>query len=197
MFRMTCVSAVRLAWEPRPRSRSARGQIFPLFLFWAPARDYRIPGPSDGQRLWHSRAGRALLPGLSGASRPCRGAPPPPATTPDPPRPQEFAECISEKSGSPSEKAAACAELREDYVECLHHKKEARLAHQRAKGSRGSHVTGACASELPKCVPQITRLNALSDERARKIKAGEPVPSTLTEDAKSGTFRLPFTNVKS
>lgn len=95
------------------------------------------------------------------------------------------------------EKAAACAELREDYVECLHHKKEARLAHQRAKGSRGSHVTGACASELPKCVPQITRLNALSDERARKIKAGEPVPSTLTEDAKSGTFRLPFTNVKS
>ena len=154
-------------------------------------------GPSDGQRLWHSRASRALLPGLSGASRPCRGAPPPPATTPDPPRPQEFAECISEKSGSPSEKAAACAELREDYVECLHHKKEARLAHQRAKGSRGSHVTGACASELPKCVPQITRLNALSDERARKIKAGEPVPSTLTEDAKSGTFRLPFTNVKS
>mmetsp|Transcript_7129 Transcript_7129/g.23605 ORF Transcript_7129/g.23605 Transcript_7129/m.23605 type:complete len:99 (-) Transcript_7129:240-536(-) len=80
---------------------------------------------------------------------------------------REFAECISEKSGSPSEKAAACAELREDYVECLHHKKE------------------------------ITRLNALSDERARKIKAGEPVPSTLTEDAKSGTFRLPFTNVKS
>jgi len=56
--------------------------------------------------------------------------------------------------------------MREDYFECLHHKKE------------------------------ITRLNVLAAERSRKLKEGEPVPTTLHEDQKAGTFHLPFTNIK-
>ena len=60
------------------------------------------------------------------------GRPPPRA-----PRSQEFKECIS---GEISEK---CKDLQEDYIECLHHKKE------------------------------ITRFNQLNAERIKKAAHGE------------------------
>mmetsp|Transcript_4576 Transcript_4576/g.15003 ORF Transcript_4576/g.15003 Transcript_4576/m.15003 type:complete len:93 (-) Transcript_4576:372-650(-) len=74
---------------------------------------------------------------------------------------REFADCVVAKGGT-----SECGELREDYLECLHHKKE------------------------------INRLNALSAERNRKLKEGEQVPTTLHEDQKAGNLHLPFTNIK-
>ena len=59
-----------------------------------------------------------------------------------------------------------CADVGEDFRECLHHKKE------------------------------MDRMNAIADERARKQKAGEPVPALLVEDAAAGRLKLPWTNAK-
>ena len=41
---------------------------------------------------------------------------------------------------------------------------------------------------------QRIRLNSIADERARKLKAGEPVPTLISEDAKAGRLDVPFTN---
>ena len=49
---------------------------------------------------------------------------------------------------------------------------------------------------LPFPLQQIARVNAVNLERERKIKAGLPVPTSLTEDAKSGELKLPFTKVQ-
>uniref|UniRef100_A0A7S0J7U5 NADH dehydrogenase [ubiquinone] iron-sulfur protein 5 n=1 Tax=Calcidiscus leptoporus TaxID=127549 RepID=A0A7S0J7U5_9EUKA len=73
---------------------------------------------------------------------------------------QEFSDCVALGDKS------ACAELRDDYYECLHHNKE------------------------------IKRVNAINLERERKIKEGLPVPTSLTEDAKSGELKLPFTKAQ-
>merc|ERR1711871_1605979 len=59
-----------------------------------------------------------------------------------------------------------CMDLREDYMECLHHKKE------------------------------ISRFNELNEERIRKVKAGEPLPATVSEQLKKGEIKLPWTNAK-
>jgi len=48
-------------------------------------------------------------------------------------------------------------------MECLHHKKE------------------------------ITRFNALVDERERKLKAGEPVPALVNQQVAKGEIKLPWT----
>ena len=73
----------------------------------------------------------------------------------------EFKECIS---GEVSEK---CKDLQEDYIECLHHKKE------------------------------ITRFNQLNAERIKKAAHGEPVPKNIHEQVKSGELKVPWTNAGS
>ena len=71
---------------------------------------------------------------------------------------QEFRECMSTSPDS-----SACKDLREDYMECLHHKKE------------------------------ITRFNALQEERVKKMKAGEAVPPLASQQLKKGEIKLPWT----
>ena len=46
-------------------------------------------------------------------------------------------------------------------------------------------------------LPQIARVNAVNLERERRLKAGLPVPTSLSEDAKSGELKLPFTKISS
>ena len=46
---------------------------------------------------------------------------------------------------------------------------------------------------MPSCCAQITRFNALQEERVRKIKAGEAVPPLASEQLKKGEVRLPWT----
>ena len=36
----------------------------------------------------------------------------------------------------------------------------------------------------------------MADERERKVKAGEALPATVTEQLKSGELKLPWTNAK-
>ena len=72
---------------------------------------------------------------------------------------------LSECAAS-SKNRDACDELRDDYMECLHHKKE------------------------------VARLNAVTGERERKLRAGEPVPPTLAQDKAAGDLKLPWTKVK-
>jgi hypothetical protein len=43
---------------------------------------------------------------------------------------------------------------------------------------------------------QVTRYNAIIGERSRKMKAGEPLPPTVTEQLKSGEIKLPWTSAK-
>ena len=57
----------------------------------------------------------------------------------------------------------ACDELRDDYFECLHHRKE------------------------------TMRLNDLTAERERRKKAGEPVPPTLAQEKAAGDLKIPWT----
>jgi len=71
----------------------------------------------------------------------------------------EFKECLSTERDQ-----SKCTDLREDYMECLHHKKE------------------------------ITRLNALVAEREKKIAAHQPVPPLVGDQIKSGEIKLPWTN---
>mmetsp|Transcript_47528 Transcript_47528/g.107137 ORF Transcript_47528/g.107137 Transcript_47528/m.107137 type:complete len:93 (-) Transcript_47528:355-633(-) len=73
----------------------------------------------------------------------------------------EFSECIATNPDR-----NACSEMREDYMECLHHKKETQ------------------------------RLNKMAGERARKIAAHQDVPETLIEQIGKGAVKVPFTNVK-
>ena len=61
---------------------------------------------------------------------------------------------------STSKNAQACKDLHGDYMECLHHKKE------------------------------VARLNAVTGERERKLRAGEPVPPTLAQDKAAGDLKL-------
>lgn len=72
----------------------------------------------------------------------------------------EFKECSMTEGGS------ACHDLREDYLECLHHKKES------------------------------TRFNTMEAERARKLKAGDSLPPTIHEQEKQGSLKTPWTNAK-
>ncbi len=60
-----------------------------------------------------------------------------------------------------------CKDLQEDYIECLHHKKE------------------------------ITRFNQLNAERIKKAAHGEPVPKNIHEQVKSGELKVPWTNAGS
>ena len=73
---------------------------------------------------------------------------------------------LSECAAS-SKNRDACDELRDDYMECLHHKKE------------------------------VARLNAVTGERERKLRAGEPVPPTLAQDKAADDLKMPWTKVGS
>jgi len=70
----------------------------------------------------------------------------------------EFSDCLVAEGDR-----MKCGDLREDYMECLHHSKE------------------------------VTRINALIAERTRKQKAGEPIPPTLVEEMAKGQLKVPFT----
>lgn len=43
---------------------------------------------------------------------------------------------------------------------------------------------------------QIKRFNAMGDERARKLAAGQALPPTVDSQLKSGELKLPWTNAK-
>ena len=72
----------------------------------------------------------------------------------------DFSECMA-KAENPKD----CVLLREDYLECLHHRKE------------------------------TMRLNDLTAERERRKKAGEPVPPTLAQEKAAGDLKIPWTKV--
>ncbi|KAL1503342.1 hypothetical protein AB1Y20_011394 [Prymnesium parvum] len=60
----------------------------------------------------------------------------------------------------------ACRDYYDDYIECLHHKKE------------------------------NTYLNEITKTRLKKIKDGEEVPPTIPEQVQKGAYKIPFTNFK-
>lgn len=143
---------------------------------------------------------------------------------------QEFKECLSTEKD-----ASKCTDLREDYMECLHHKKEVRVRQRLCRFLLPCSSCCDCCAQLPSaaaaCLPpvcagarrtpqpkrqassprptsrvahlrpcplvpvvgQITRFNKLSEERERKIKAGEPVPQMVNEQVKAGAINLPWT----
>mmetsp|Transcript_53925 Transcript_53925/g.148707 ORF Transcript_53925/g.148707 Transcript_53925/m.148707 type:complete len:93 (-) Transcript_53925:246-524(-) len=73
----------------------------------------------------------------------------------------EFSDCVGASADRND-----CKDFLEDYMECLHHKKE------------------------------TARINTLAAVRDAKLKAGEDLPETVTEQVTKGTIKLPFTNVK-
>jgi len=73
----------------------------------------------------------------------------------------EFKECVSTDFGP------KCKDLQEDYLECLHHKKE------------------------------VNRFNALNETRRKKEAAGEPTPKLVSEQVASGELKVPWTNASS
>jgi len=127
---------------------------------------------------------------------------------------QEFSDCLVAEGDR-----MKCGDLREDYMECLHHSKEVRppppLPHRRAcRGREAAFFANAhtprprlsraarplCTQPAPALTPcscprplQVTRINALMAERTRKQKAGEPIPPTLVEEMAKGQLKVPFT----
>ena len=96
-------------------------------------------------------------------------------------RSQEFKECVSTDLTS-----SKCKDLQEDYLECLHHKKEVRLSFLRRP--RGGLVVGAAPlnGAHARARWQIARFNALNAERRKKVAAGEPVPKLVQEQIATG-----------
>ena len=73
------------------------------------------------------------------------------------------------------------------------------MLHQRLQ-LFGPVVFGRCSIRIfiahPFFSSQINRMNSISVERERRKKEGLPVPTTISQDAAAGDFKLPFTNVK-
>ena len=114
---------------------------------------------------------------------------------------QEFKECISTEAGS-----TKCIDLQQDYMECLHHKKEVRgpplrhthplapLSHPLARLSRARSLTPLAYAPCIVCFPQTTRFNVMNAERIRKVNAGEPTPKLVNDQIKAGELKVPWTN---